>query len=88
MNERGRTLLEVVIVLALILLSGSLLVPSLRAYSQEAQIMGAAQEFQGRFREAYSMAVRSNVGHRHPVRDGRRRHRPTACTSTATATGC
>jgi hypothetical protein len=60
-NERGSTLLEVVIVLALILLSASMLAPNLRAYSQEAQIRGAAQVFQGRFREAYSIAVRRNV---------------------------
>jgi type II secretory pathway pseudopilin PulG len=61
MNEHGHTLLEVVIVLALILLSASMLVPGLRAYSQEAQITGAAETFQGRFREAYSTAVRRNV---------------------------
>jgi hypothetical protein len=61
MNERGRTLLEMTIVVALVLLSASMLVPTLRAYSQEAQITGAAQTFQGRFREAYSIAVRRNV---------------------------
>jgi hypothetical protein len=37
------------------------LIPGLRAYSQEAQLMGAAQTFCGQFREAYSMAVKQNV---------------------------
>jgi hypothetical protein len=61
MNERGRSLLEVLIVLAVMLVSASLLVPNLRAYSQESQIAGAAQVFQGRFREAYSTAIAHNV---------------------------
>jgi prepilin-type N-terminal cleavage/methylation domain-containing protein len=61
MNERGHTLLEMVIVLALILLSASWLLPGLRAYSQEAHLMAAAQKFTGQFREAYSMAVKQNV---------------------------
>ncbi len=61
MNERGHTLLEVVLVLALLLVAASFLIPGLRAYSQEAQLMGAAQTFRGRFREAQSIAVRRNV---------------------------
>jgi len=61
MNERGHTLLEMVFVLALILLSASWLLPGLRAYSQEAHLMAAAQKFTGQFREAYSMAVKQNV---------------------------
>jgi prepilin-type N-terminal cleavage/methylation domain-containing protein len=61
MDERGYTLLEMVFVLALILLMASLLIPGLRAYSQEAHLMGAAEKFVGQFREAYSMAVKDNV---------------------------
>ena len=61
MNERGRSLLEVLIVLALMLVSATMLIPGLRAYSQEAHIKGAAQIFQGRFREAYSAAIRRNA---------------------------
>ena len=61
MNERGHTLVEMVFVLALILLTASWLIPGLRAYSQEAHLMGAAQKFCGQFREAYSMAVKQNV---------------------------
>jgi type II secretory pathway pseudopilin PulG len=61
MNERGRTVLEMVLVLALILLAASFSIPSLRAYSQEVQLMGAAQSFRGQFREAYSIAIKRNV---------------------------
>jgi type II secretory pathway pseudopilin PulG len=61
MNERGHTLLEMVFVLALILLTASWLIPGLRAYSQEAHLMAAAQRFCGLFREGYSMAVKQNV---------------------------
>lgn len=61
MNERGHTLLEMVFVLALILVTASWLIPGLRAYSQEAHLMGAAEKFCGQFREAYSMAVKQNV---------------------------
>jgi type II secretory pathway pseudopilin PulG len=60
-NERGHTLLEMVLVVALILLAASWLIPGLRAYSQEAHLMAAAQRFCGQFREAYSMAVKQNV---------------------------
>lgn len=61
MNERGHTLLEMVFVLGIILLMASLLIPGLRAYSQEAQLLAAAEKFCGQFREAYSMAVKQNV---------------------------
>lgn len=61
MNQRGRTLLEVVLVMALMLVGASFLVPGLRAYSQETHLMGAAQVFKGQFREAQSIAVRRNV---------------------------
>jgi prepilin-type N-terminal cleavage/methylation domain-containing protein len=61
MNERGRTLLEMVFVLALILILASIFMPGLRAYSQEVQLMGAAQSFRGQFREAYSIAIAKNV---------------------------
>jgi hypothetical protein len=50
-----------VLVLALILLVASFSMPSLRAYSQEVHLMGAAQSFRGQFREAYSIAIKRNV---------------------------
>jgi len=61
MNERGHTLLEMVMVVALILLTASWLIPGLRAYSQEAHLMAAAQNFRSQFRLAHSMAVKQNV---------------------------
>jgi len=61
MNEHGHTLLEVVLVLALMLAAASFLVPGLRAYSQEAQISGAAHVFKGRFLEAQGIALKKNV---------------------------
>jgi type II secretion system GspH-like protein len=60
-NEHGRTVLEMVVVLAFILVLASVFVPGLRAYSQEVQLMGAAQAFRGQFREAYSIAIAKNV---------------------------
>jgi hypothetical protein len=50
-----------VVALAIVLLMSSLLIPGLRAYSQEAHIMGAALGFKWRFRLAQSMAVRRGV---------------------------
>jgi len=50
-----------VFVLGIILLMASLLIPGLRAYSQEAQLLAAAEKFCGQFREAYSMAIKQNV---------------------------
>src|SRR3954471_23139221 len=61
MNEHGHTLLEVVLVLVLMLVGASILIPGLRAYSQEAQITGAAHTFRGRFREAPAIALAKNV---------------------------
>jgi type II secretion system GspH-like protein len=61
MNEHGHTLLEVLLVLALVLAAATFLLPGLRAYSQEAQLMAAAEAFRGRFREAQSIALKRNV---------------------------
>jgi hypothetical protein len=60
-NEQGRTVLEMAVVLASILVLASVFVPGLRAYSQEVQLMGAAQAFRGHFREASSIAIAKNV---------------------------
>jgi type II secretory pathway pseudopilin PulG len=60
-NEHGRTVLELLVVLVLLLLTATVLIPGLRAYSQEVHLMGAAQVFRGRFRLAQSMAIRRGV---------------------------
>ena len=61
MNERGHTLLELLIAIAILAVGASWLIPGLRAYSQEVQLMGAAQVFKGRFRLAQSAALRRGV---------------------------
>src|SRR5262245_46011306 len=47
--------------MVLLLLTATVLIPGIRAYSQEVHLMGAAQAFRGRFREAQSMAIRRGV---------------------------
>ena len=61
MNERGYTVVELAIALLILVLAASLLIPNLRAYSQEVQLMGAAQVFKGKFRLAQSIAMRRGV---------------------------
>ena len=61
MNERGHTLLELLIAIAILAVGASWLISGLRAYSQEVQLMGAAQVFKGRFRLAQSAALRRGV---------------------------
>jgi hypothetical protein len=59
--ERGRTLLELVTVVGLILVAAAVSTPYLRAYAVEAHLVGAARAFKGRFRLARSMATRMGV---------------------------
>ena len=61
MNERGHTLVEMVLVVAILVIFGTLSVPHIRAYSAEAHLLGAGQVFRGEFRQARSMAVMRGV---------------------------
>ena len=61
MNERGHTLVEMIMVLAIIVIFGTLSVPHIRAYSAEAHLVGAGQVFRGEFRKARSMAIMRGV---------------------------
>ena len=61
MNDRGFSLLELIVVLALFLIFGTLSVPHIRAYSAEAHLLGAGQVFRGEFRKARSMATMRGV---------------------------
>jgi prepilin-type N-terminal cleavage/methylation domain-containing protein len=61
MNERGHTLVELLIVLAILLGLGSLAAPWVRAYSVEAHILGAGREFKGEFLRARSIATLQGV---------------------------
>jgi prepilin-type N-terminal cleavage/methylation domain-containing protein len=60
-RQRGHTLAELLTVVALILVASSIAVPRLRAYAVESHLLGAGRVFKGKFREAHSMAVRSNA---------------------------
>lgn len=60
-RESGRTLLELLVVAALVMVLAAVSVPPLRAYAAEASLMGAARQFKGTFRLAHSTAVRLNV---------------------------
>lgn len=61
LNERGHTLVEMVIVVAILVIFGTLSVPHIRAYSAEAHLLGAGQVFRGEFRKARSMATMRGV---------------------------
>jgi len=61
MNQRGHTLIEMLCVIAILLVGGSLAAPWVRAYSVEAHILGAGREFKGEFLRARSTAVRLGV---------------------------
>jgi prepilin-type N-terminal cleavage/methylation domain-containing protein len=61
MGEKGHTLIEMVMVLAIIVIFGTLATPYVRAYSAEAHILGAGREFKSEFQKARSIAIRRNV---------------------------
>jgi prepilin-type N-terminal cleavage/methylation domain-containing protein len=61
MNERGFSLVEITLAVAVILIFGAVAVPHLRAYAVEAHLLGAGREFKGRFLRARSIAARLGV---------------------------
>lgn len=63
MQQRGFSLAETLVALAILMLAAAAVGPHLKAYSQQAHLVGAAQTFQGAFRRARSMAIRSSVYH-------------------------
>src|SRR5262249_23222995 len=60
-NQRGLTLLEMLVVVALDLVVAAAAAPALRAYSVESSILAAGRSFRDEFTKARSMAVRGNV---------------------------
>lgn len=60
-NERGYSLPESAVIIAIVMLLAALGVPALKAYSVEAQLLGVGRDFKGRFLKARSTAVRSSV---------------------------
>lgn len=61
MNQRGHTLLEILTVLAIMLVLAGVGTPMLRAYSEDAHLLGAGRQFRTAFRLGRSAATRSNV---------------------------
>jgi len=61
MRSRGFSLVEMTISIGIILTMAAVAAPAFRARFADAHLLGAAQQFQSRFRLAYSMAVRGGV---------------------------
>jgi prepilin-type N-terminal cleavage/methylation domain-containing protein len=59
MRDRGFSLVEVLVVLAIVLVMASVGFPYFRAHFAEAHLVGAGQQFKSQFRLACSAAVRS-----------------------------
>jgi prepilin-type N-terminal cleavage/methylation domain-containing protein len=57
MHERGHTLIEMLIVVAILLVGAAVFLPRVNAYAREAELLGAGQVFKGEFRRARSIAV-------------------------------
>ena len=57
----GHTLVEMLVVAAILLVGAAIAVPYLKAYRAESHLMGSARQFKSRFRQAQSEAVRRNV---------------------------
>jgi prepilin-type N-terminal cleavage/methylation domain-containing protein len=61
MNEHGHTLVEMIIVVAIMVILASVSIPHLRAYAVEAHALGAGRLFKAEFRKARSIATMRNV---------------------------
>ncbi|MBI3932761.1 MAG: prepilin-type N-terminal cleavage/methylation domain-containing protein [Acidobacteria bacterium] len=60
-NERGHTLVEMLVVAGILMVLAATAIPTLKAYSVEAHALGAGRVFKGIFRRAGSVAVRTNA---------------------------
>jgi len=58
-KDRGFTLMEMVVALAIVLVALAIALPTLKAYSVEAHILGAGRAFKGEFRRARSIAAKT-----------------------------
>ena len=60
-TERGYSLLEMLVALGIILIMGSVALPNINGYRQEAALLGAAQNFKAEFMKARSIATKKNT---------------------------
>lgn len=60
-DERGRTLIELIVVLGIVSVLAVFTFRQVRAYAVDAHLVGAGNVFKGEFRKARSMATRANV---------------------------
>lgn len=60
-QHRGYSLLELIVALIIVLVMGSVALPNILGYRQEAALLGAAQGFKGAFMKARSIAVMKNA---------------------------
>ena len=61
MRERGFSLVEALVAVAIVLVMAAVAFPAFRAHFAEAHLVGAGQQFKSQFRLACSTAVRSGV---------------------------
>jgi prepilin-type N-terminal cleavage/methylation domain-containing protein len=61
MRDQGFSLVEVLVAVAIVLVTAATAFPVFRARFADAHLVGAGQQFKGQFRLAYSAAVRSGV---------------------------
>jgi type II secretory pathway pseudopilin PulG len=60
-DERGRTLVELVVVMGMVSVVAVFALRQVRAYAVDAHLLGAGRAFKGEFRKARSMATRNNA---------------------------
>ena len=60
-TQRGYSLLEMVVALGILLVLGSVALPNINGYRQEAALLGAAQNFKAEFMKARSIATKKNT---------------------------
>jgi type II secretory pathway pseudopilin PulG len=61
MKDKGHSLVELIVAMAIFMTLAAIAAPTLRAYSVDAQLIGVARQFKQQFLLARSLAVRSGV---------------------------
>jgi prepilin-type N-terminal cleavage/methylation domain-containing protein len=61
MRERGFSLVEMVVVVAILMVLAAVFAPNLKAYAVDAHLLGAGRQFKEEFLKARSLAVKTGV---------------------------